>query len=114
VALERRCEVGSLVGYQVGLHKKMDVSSHETRVLFCTTGVLLQKLISMKNMSTFTHVILDEVHERDADMDFLLIAVRKFLTTNSPNTKVILMSATIDSRIVSILLANNPQIMSRF
>ena len=40
-------------------------------------------LISKKNMAEFTHVIIDEVHERDKDMDFLLILTRKFLTSNS-------------------------------
>lgn len=33
----------------------------DTRLLYCTTGVLLQKLIAMKNMHKYTHVILDEV-----------------------------------------------------
>ena len=35
--------------------------SEDTRLLYCTTGVLLQKLINDKNMHRFTHVILDEV-----------------------------------------------------
>lgn len=39
----------------------------------------------------------DEIHERDIEMDFLLILVRLFLNTNSQNTKIILMSATMDS-----------------
>lgn len=47
-------------------------------------------------MMDYTHVILDEVHERDEDMDFLLLVVRKLLRTNSTTVKVILMSATID------------------
>lgn len=47
-------------------------------------------------MMDYTHVILDEVHERDEDMDFLLLIVRKLLRTNSTMVKVILMSATID------------------
>lgn len=47
-------------------------------------------------MMDYTHVILDEVHERDEDMDFLLLVVKKLLRTNSSTVKVILMSATID------------------
>lgn len=39
----------------------------------------------------------DEIHERDIEMDFLLILMRQLLYTNSPNTKVILMSATMDA-----------------
>ncbi|KAK7595428.1 hypothetical protein V9T40_013253 [Parthenolecanium corni] len=98
VADELSVPVGSLVGYQVGLDRKV---SEDTRLLYCTTGVLLQKLINQKSMQGFTHVILDEIHERDQDMDFLLLVVRKLLNTNSRDVKVILMSATIDTRIFS-------------
>lgn len=37
--------------------------SEDTRLLYVTTGVLLQKLINSKNMFEYTHVILDEVRE---------------------------------------------------
>lgn len=53
-----------------------------------TTGILLQKLIKQKNLREYTHIIIDEVHERTQDMDFLLILIRKFLFLNSPQTKV--------------------------
>uniref|UniRef100_A0A1A9W595 Probable ATP-dependent RNA helicase spindle-E n=1 Tax=Glossina brevipalpis TaxID=37001 RepID=A0A1A9W595_9MUSC len=93
VCSERKWEEGTVVGYQVGLHANM---SDDTHLLYCTTGVLLQKLIREKSMFPYTHVILDEVHERDQDMDFLLIIVRRLLVTNSKNVKIILMSATMD------------------
>ncbi|KAK9299728.1 hypothetical protein QLX08_007354 [Tetragonisca angustula] len=93
VSQEREWPVGTLVGYQVGL---INHTSKDTRLTYCTTGVLLHKLINSKNMLDYTHVILDEVHERDQDMDFLLLVVRKLLHTNSRSVKVILMSATFD------------------
>ncbi|XP_058117846.1 probable ATP-dependent RNA helicase spindle-E [Anopheles ziemanni] len=93
VSEERSSELGSLVGFKVGLKEKL---SPDTRLTYVTTGVLLQWLIKDQSMKRFTHVILDEVHEREVDMDFLLIIVRRLLATNSSNTKVILMSATID------------------
>ncbi|CAK9813370.1 Probable ATP-dependent RNA helicase spindle-E [Anthophora quadrimaculata] len=93
VCQERNWEVGSLVGYQVGL---INHTSRDTRLTYCTAGVLLHKLINLKNMLEYTHVILDEVHERDQDMDFLLLVVRKLLRTNSRSVKVVLMSATFD------------------
>ncbi|KAL5273653.1 TDRD9 family protein [Megaselia abdita] len=95
VCAERKWELGELVGYQVGLHT---LSNEDTRLLYCTTGVLLQKLVKTKNMSKYTHIILDEVHERDQEMDFLLIVIRRLLISNSPHTKVVLMSATINPR----------------
>lgn len=94
VCNERKLELGTLVGYQVGLNTK---TGEDTRLTFCTTGVLLEKLIRQKNMNQFTHIILDEVHERDKDMDFLFIVVRRLLATNSSSVKIILMSATIEA-----------------
>ncbi|KAH8383191.1 hypothetical protein KR009_007200 [Drosophila setifemur] len=96
VCQERQWEPHTVCNYQVGLHRP---SNHEeTRLLYCTTGVLLNNLINQKTLTHYTHIILDEVHERDLDMDFLLIVVRRLLATNSRHVKVILMSATIDAR----------------
>ncbi|KAL4238351.1 ATP-dependent RNA helicase tdrd9 [Mactra antiquata] len=94
VCQERGWPLGTVCGYQVGLDRK---AGDDTRLLYCTTGILLNKLINEKNMHKYTHVILDEVHERDQDTDFALLVVRKLLRTNSRHTKVVLMSATIDS-----------------
>lgn len=46
-------------------------------------------------MNHYTHIILDEVHERGREMDFLLLVVKKLLFTVSAHVKVVLMSATI-------------------
>ncbi|KAM6311330.1 ATP-dependent RNA helicase TDRD9 [Aegotheles albertisi] len=61
-----------------------------------TTGVLLQKVVHAKSLTGFTHIFIDEVHERTEEMDFLLLLVRKLLHTNSQSVKVILMSASIN------------------
>lgn len=93
VCQERRWSLGTIVGYQVGMDSQ---TSTDTRLAYVTTGVLLEKLIAKKDMNDYTHIIIDEVHERDQDTDFLLLVVRKFLRTNSRGVKVILMSATFD------------------
>lgn len=80
---------------QVGLDKRY--LSEQTRITYCTTGVLLEKLIAIKSLDTFSHIILDEVHDRDSDMDFLFVIIR-ILMNRSPHVKLILMSATIDTR----------------
>lgn len=85
--------MGTIIGIQVGMYRNV---SNDTRLTYCTTGVLLRKLIQAKNMLEYTHVILDEVHERDQEMDFLLLIIRKLLRTNSRQVKVILMSATFN------------------
>ena len=58
VARSRGWNLGTIVGYQIYNDK---VTSEDTRLTFVTTGVLLEKLIGMKNMNEYTHVILDEV-----------------------------------------------------
>ncbi|XP_031619138.1 probable ATP-dependent RNA helicase spindle-E [Contarinia nasturtii] len=95
VADERGWELGKLVGYQIGLDKRF--VSEDTRILYCTTGVLLEKLIQMKTLAPYTHIVLDEVHERDKDMDFLFIIIRMLWAKEATNVRVILMSATIDT-----------------
>ena len=47
--------------------------------------------MSFKN---FTHVILDEIHERDMDSDLVSLIV-KLLTKDNMDTKLIIMSATL-------------------
>lgn len=74
--------------------------TEDTRVLFCTTGVLLEKLIKSKTLSHFTHIILDEVHERDKDMEFLLIIIRMLMAKEETNIKIVLMSATFNTNMV--------------
>jgi ATP-dependent RNA helicase TDRD9 len=60
VAFERKCKIGSLVGYQVGLDKRMDAD--DTRILYCTTGVFLQKLVHYKSLQKWTHIIIGKLH----------------------------------------------------
>ncbi|XP_074516874.1 ATP-dependent RNA helicase TDRD9 isoform X1 [Sebastes fasciatus] len=95
VATQRKCTLGSLVGYQVGLEK---MATEHTRLIYMTTGVLLQKLVSAKCLTEYSHIFLDEVHERTEEMDFLLLVLRKLLHSNSCYVKIILMSATINCK----------------
>ncbi|KAM8921066.1 ATP-dependent RNA helicase TDRD9 [Pelodytes ibericus] len=95
ISNERKWTLGGLVGYQVGLEKK---ATMDTRLAYMTTGVLLQKIVGAKSLSEFTHIFIDEVHERTEDIDFLLMIIRKLLRTNSRQVKVILMSATINCK----------------
>ncbi|XP_075048778.1 ATP-dependent RNA helicase TDRD9 isoform X2 [Mixophyes fleayi] len=95
ISKERKWPLTGLVGYQVGLEKKATTDTH---LIYVTTGVLLQKIVGAKSLAEFTHIFIDEVHERTEEMDFLLMIVRKLLRTNSRMVKVILMSATINCR----------------
>ncbi|XP_068210369.1 ATP-dependent RNA helicase TDRD9-like [Palaemon carinicauda] len=94
VCKERNWKLGKLVGYQVGLDNCTDL---DTRLAYVTTEVLVQKLINKRSLNSYTHIILDEVHERDQHTDFALLVVKRLLHADSNNVKVILMSATIDA-----------------
>jgi len=67
-----------------------------TRLLFCTTGVLLRQLQSDNALACITHIVVDEVHERNLDTDVLL-GVLKSCLQSTPHLRVVLMSATLDA-----------------
>lgn len=90
---EHNWPIPSVVGYQFD-HEEQ-VGPHSVLV-FCTAGVLLQKIIQEKSLTSYTHIIIDEAHERDADTDLLLMMIRKLMVTVTiPNFRLIVMSATI-------------------
>ena len=93
VASERGEQLGKTVGYKIRLEGSM---SSSTRILFCTTGVLLRRLTEDPLLSGVSHVIVDEVHERSLDSDFLLVLLRDILP-HRPTLKVVLMSATLNA-----------------
>jgi len=50
---------------QVGYHVRLDAAStRDTRLLFCTTGILLRRLAGDPALLGVSHVLVDEVHER--------------------------------------------------
>jgi ATP-dependent RNA helicase DHX57 len=55
-----------------------------SKITFCTTGVVLRRLASGgdADLEGVSHVIVDEVHERSVDGDFLLLQLREVLKRN--------------------------------
>ncbi|KAJ8287216.1 hypothetical protein GJAV_G00048990 [Gymnothorax javanicus] len=93
VAAERGESVGKTIGYQIRLESRV---SPKTLLTFCTCGVLLRTLMAGDAaLATVTHVILDEVHERDGLCDFLLTKMRDLLQ-KIPSLKLVLSSAALD------------------
>ncbi|KAJ3807294.1 P-loop containing nucleoside triphosphate hydrolase protein [Lentinula aff. lateritia] len=72
--------------------------SQKTKMLFCTTGVVLRRLSLGDRLEDVTHIVVDEVHERSVDGDFLLLELKELLKRKS-RIKIILMSATINHEI---------------
>lgn len=66
-----------------------------SRLVFCTTGVLLRQLQNEGALDCLQYIVVDEVHERNLDTDVLLGLLKQILPTK-PHLRVILMSATLD------------------
>ncbi len=104
---ERSTELGtsrSLVGYAIRLESQM---TSQTKLVYATTGIVMRLLEKSDDLSSVTHLVLDEVHERSIESDFLLIVLRK-LMLRRPDLKVVLMSATVDAARFSSYLNGAP------
>ncbi|KAI0931624.1 hypothetical protein AcW2_000470 [Taiwanofungus camphoratus] len=98
-----RLDDGS-VGYAIRGERKQ---SERTKLMFCTTGVVLRRLATGDRLQNVSHIIVDEVHERSVDSDFLLFELKELLTSHR-DLKVILMSATINHEVFSRYFNNAP------
>ncbi|XP_064483411.1 ATP-dependent RNA helicase DHX30-like isoform X2 [Ornithodoros turicata] len=95
VAWERGEKVGQTVGYQVRM--KRENLQQRGGIFFCTTGILLRHLQNNPCLQGISHVIVDEVHERNVETDFLLILLQEIIKRNA-DLRVIIMSATINTK----------------
>ena len=95
VASERGERAGNSVGFSVRLHGCAP-RDEGASVEFVTTGVLLRRLMRDPGLRGVSHVMIDEVHERDINTDFLLVLLRALLRKR-PELRVVLMSATLDA-----------------
>ncbi|XP_040032823.2 ATP-dependent DNA/RNA helicase DHX36 [Gasterosteus aculeatus] len=96
VAAERAESVGNgnSCGYQIRLQSRLP--RKQGSILYCTTGIILQWLRSDPLLSTISHLVLDEIHERNLQSDVLLVIVKNILTLRD-DLKIILMSATLNA-----------------
>jgi ATP-dependent RNA helicase DHX57 len=95
VASEFGDKLGNLIGYKIRMDSKF---SSNTRLCYMTTGLLLRYSLDDPLFSQFSHIIIDEVHERSCDVD-LLLALLKFVMISGKRSdlRITLMSATLDS-----------------
>ncbi|KAF7653747.1 hypothetical protein LDENG_00078630 [Lucifuga dentata] len=109
VAAERAEAVGNgnSCGYQIRLQSRLP--RRQGSVLYCTTGIILQWLHSDPLLSSISHLVLDEIHERNLQSDVLLIIVKDLLKRRY-DLKVILMSATLNAEKFSKYFDNCPMI----
>jgi ATP-dependent RNA helicase DHX57 len=101
VAQERMEDVDKspgTVGYAIRGERR---AGPDTKVLFCTTGVILRRLGSGDpDLEGVSHVVVDEAHERGVDTDLLICLLRDLLQRNK-TIKVGWMSAVSSGPLIS-------------
>ncbi|EMC92762.1 hypothetical protein BAUCODRAFT_261696 [Baudoinia panamericana UAMH 10762] len=103
VAVERNEDLGQSVGYHVRFDQRLPESGGS--IIYCTTGILLEQLKHDPDgtLDAISHLVVDEVHERDINIDFLMIIIKKALAARlaagKSTPKVVLMSATLDTEL---------------
>jgi ATP-dependent helicase HrpA len=93
VSAELGTTPGDLVGYQV---RFVDRTGPRTLVKLMTDGLLLRELEADPLLERYDTLILDEAHERNLNVDFLLGVCRQ-LVARRPDLRVIVTSATIET-----------------
>ncbi|XP_061357647.1 DExH-box ATP-dependent RNA helicase DExH6-like isoform X2 [Gastrolobium bilobum] len=104
ISSERGETIGNNVGYKIWLESR---GGRQSSIIVCTTSVLLKvlaskgscwsKTLSVKEeFSGITHIIMDEIHERDQYSDLMLAIFREMLPSY-PHLRLVLMSTTVDA-----------------
>ncbi|NII10035.1 ATP-dependent RNA helicase HrpA [Oleiagrimonas sp. C23AA] len=94
VAEELGTRIGEQVGFQVRFTEQV---GDDTRIKFMTDGILLAETQSDPWLSGYDTLIIDEAHERSLNIDFLLGYLKR-LAVKRPDLKIIVTSATIDTK----------------
>lgn len=93
IAQELNTPLGERVGFKV---RFTDQVSDTTAIKLMTDGILLAETQSDPTLSRYDTLIIDEAHERSANIDFLLGYLHA-LRRRRPDLKIIITSATLDA-----------------
>jgi ATP-dependent helicase HrpB len=93
LAAERNEAVGDTVGYSVRLESR---TSGATRLEVLTSGLFLRRLQADPALEGVAALILDEFHERAAELDLALALVRQARELLRPDLHLVVMSATLN------------------
>ena len=89
--------VGKTVGYRVRFETKV---SADTRIEVLTEGILTRMLVNDPTLEGVSVVIFDEFHERSLHSDVALALVREAQQVIRPDLRIVVMSATIDTKML--------------
>jgi len=101
-------ELGVHWGDEVGCKIRFkDDTKPDTRIKMMTDGMLLAEIQGDPDLYEYDTIIIDEAHERSLNIDFLLGYLRQ-LRERRPELKMIITSATIDTKTFSEAFDNAP------
>ncbi len=104
IAEELGCTDSGQVGYKIRFDDK---SRSNSIIKIMTDGILLAETLSDRWMNAYDTLIIDEAHERNLNIDFILGLLRNLLTKRR-DLKVIITSATIDTEKFAQAFNNAP------
>ena len=97
VAEEKRVRLGASVGYSIRFNENF--SREYTKIKFLTKGILIREMIGDPLLSDYSVIMLDEVHERTAQIDIIMGLLKKILN-RCWDLKLIISSATVDAEVI--------------
>ena len=103
-AEETQVDLGKEVGMKIRFD---DRTSDDTVVKFMTDGILLAETRSDPDLLQYDCLILDEVHERSLNIDFLLGYIKKLLARRR-DLKIVISSATLEAGSISSFFEGAP------
>jgi len=104
IAEELDEDLGQSVGYQI---RFQDTTSKNAFIKVMTDGILLSETLNDRYLNAYDTLIIDEAHERSLNIDFLLGFVKSLIKKRS-DLKLIITSATIDTKKFSKAFDNAP------
>lgn len=93
VSQEMGVNLGREVGYSIRFE---DNTSKDTVIKYMTDGILLRESLSDPDLDNYSHIIMDEAHERSLNTD-ILFGLLKNIAMNRTDLRLIITSATMDS-----------------
>ncbi|XP_043260880.1 probable ATP-dependent RNA helicase DHX35 isoform X2 [Colletes gigas] len=93
VADERNCILGTEVGYSIRFDNCTDET---TRIKYMTEGILLRELMGDPLLTSYSVIVIDEVHERTLLTDIIMGLLKKIMRKRK-SLKIVVCSATVDA-----------------
>jgi len=100
-------ELGTYIGYKHGTGEKY--SKNTGKIIVVTDAILLLQMF--QNIEKYDVVIIDEIHERNVNMDMILVLIKIYMKyckkqDKKSEVKFILLSATIDWKKFEVYFKN--------